>query len=371
MSGLRGKLKKRGIDIWEDPSLNDFFQCIPVELQSEIVKKMRYRDRVHFGRSSKYFQGLADPCTDILYNIDNFLAKFFDDDDILEFLRVQTRTQAIIGGSSGQEFFDHKEHVGPLKVYVVGWRSRRLAQFLPTTGYAAMEIQPPRKLKSISEVTIFTRVGRPDIHVHFTKFAILLPILEQTFSCLMAFMTSTQAIHLFPNSALQYREAVSNSNGREDDISDAITQRLKEDGYTFHDQPTYRERYQGLPEFEWNHVPPHFSEYRFRRRVGDNRTLVIELDENGLSGLGSHINAMETLLMRNSWKHDEEPGPIEFAQFPPVLEWSYVIGRYCQSKDILVQHEHSGHIGGNFCVEFEDLEEEEENLSLQSKSFCM
>ncbi|KAL0577998.1 hypothetical protein V5O48_004001 [Marasmius crinis-equi] len=366
MSGLREKLLRRGKSLGEKPSLNDLFECLPGELRNEIVRVMGARDRVQFLRSTKSFKKLVEPCHNILYNIDGFLSKFFNPRNTLTFLRVQTRTQAIIGGSSGQEFFDHKESLGPLKLYVVGWRSSLLTQFLPTTGYVASEDQPPFKLESVSQVTIYTQAGRPDIQVHLTKFGILLPILEQPFSCLMAFMTSTEAIHLFPNSALQHREAVVNSRGGKDDCYDAIVQRLEKDGYTTYNQPSDRERYRGLPEADWTYENTYYSEFRYRRRVGDNRTLVVELGDDGLLHLNSLLDTMDSLVRRNSWAHDEEPAPIGFIQRgqPPVLEWSYIVGRYCRSNDILVQHGLSGHTGGNFCVEFDDPEEED--LSLQN-----
>ncbi|KAL0573792.1 hypothetical protein V5O48_008158 [Marasmius crinis-equi] len=339
-------------------------------MKVEVAKKMRPRDRIMFKATSKKSREQVESANRELYQINHYLSNFFhDNDDVTRFRSVQTITQAIIGGSSAYEFFESKSKPGILKIYVVGWRSGALLYFIPTTGYSLSDYSPPHKLESISRVDVFTCPGRPDIHVHLTSFGILLPILEQPFSCYMALLSSTQAIHLFPNSCLQHREAVENQNGGEDEPYPALAKRIRDDGYIIYRQVTDRERYRGLKRSNWTFKDAHFSEFRLRRRVGDNRTLVMELGNEGLTHLSARISRMKSLLAKNSWAFDQEHGPLpplssHQSYQPPFLEWQYVVRHFCQSLDILVQHGMTYYDGCQVCIEYNDRDEQQLSLEV-------
>ncbi|KAK1227843.1 hypothetical protein PQX77_009142 [Marasmius sp. AFHP31] len=253
-----------------------------------------------------------------MYNIDIFLSPHFTFPNVVkQFRNIQAETQTIIGGSTARRFFDRDRTPSILKLFVLGWRSQPLLRFLENAGYKNTSAAPVVVYESVSALISFSKAGSPDIHVYLTMFSLFLPILEHPDSADMAFITATEAFHLYPNTCLEFRESVENGVGQtssEDPdkcaaIEKAVSELHKDvegAGYGLYFDVTDRENRRGLmPEEEVDDIDSKYSEFRLSRAAGDDRTMILQLDQDGLSGSQNEFGDLSTIIRQHSWNHLE------------------------------------------------------------------
>ncbi|KAL0056737.1 hypothetical protein AAF712_016655, partial [Marasmius tenuissimus] len=345
------------------PTLTEEHACrfwkLPVELQIRIIHFLGFKGAARVALCRTKLTRLVLEYHRIRYNINRLLSNWFDTrENIARFRGIQALTQTIIGGSTARGFFEGNREPSVLKLFVVAWRSPQLLSYLTQAGYTRTTSTTAIVYSTVSRLFTFSRGGFPNIEVNVTRLSLVLPILEHPENPDMTFITASEAYHLYPNSCLEFRESVVNFIGRRTSqdhvesrtIQDAICaleKDIDEAGYVFHGDATEREmKRSGRWGNEEEKCVSPFSEFRPGRAVGDNRTMVVELDTKALrDALPAYVVYSTNAIVRDhSWGHMQ-------THHCGGLDQEHTLGRFCKSNDVLLQGDEKPF--GDFCVTYD------------------